>query len=151
MKEVCCNLWDHGLASTGAPSAICITTNGTVKANGSAVMGRGCALEAAQIYPGIAAQLGSQIEEAGNNVQIIRVVSSVPIVAFPVKYAWHERADLDLIARSARSLVELIACQGWREVLLPRPGCGNGQRDWEREVRPILLPILDDRVVVVYK
>ena len=149
MRQAQRNLWADGLASAG-PDAICITTNGTVKAGGAAVMGRGCAKEATLIYPGIAVQLGAQIEEDGNVVQIIRVISDLPLVAFPVKHAWHERADLDLIAASARQLMALVDLHGWQEVRLPRPGCGNGGRTWD-EVEPILAPILDDRVVVVYK
>jgi hypothetical protein len=35
-------------------------------------------------------------------------------------------------------------------VLVPRPGCGNGQLDWE-DVKPILLDHFDDRFIVVTK
>jgi hypothetical protein len=62
---------------------------------------------------------------------------------------WDQWADLDLIGRSADELVALTTRYGWQTVVLPRPGCNNGKRDWEKEVRPILLPILDDRFLVV--
>ena len=52
MIEVVGNLWTY------AADFRAITTNGTVKFDGRAVMGRGCAREATQRYPKIARQLG---------------------------------------------------------------------------------------------
>ena len=71
------------------------------------------------------------------------------LVAFPVKRHWRDPADPSLIVKSAFQLVELTDREGWRNVALPRPGCGNGRLDWE-VVRP-LLNLLDDRFVVVYQ
>jgi hypothetical protein len=130
--------------------ARCITTNGTVKPNGRAVMGRGCAKQATERYFAMQLTLGTAIKLYGNHVLIIDPhCDGIPLVSFPVKYEWSERADLDLIARSAHELVALTAVQGWTAVVLPRPGCGNGKRHWESEVRPILQPLLDDRFTVV--
>jgi hypothetical protein len=68
---------------------------------------------------------------------------------FPVKHHWREKADLDLIERSARQLVELADRFGYQRLLIPRPGCGNGQLSYE-EVRPVLKGILTgDRFVIV--
>lgn len=71
------------------------------------------------------------------------------LVIFPVKHAWYEPADLDLIRQSAIELLTLTAAQGWKTVLLPRPGCGNGQLTWD-QVRPVIAPFLNDRFVVVH-
>jgi hypothetical protein len=43
MKEITGELWDYYKKPN---YNICLTVNGTIKANGEAVMGRGCALEA---------------------------------------------------------------------------------------------------------
>lgn len=70
-------------------SAICITTNGFVKKDGCAVMGKGCALEAKQLFRGIDQSLGRAIYDKGNVTQIIRRVPRkddfLDIVSFPVK------------------------------------------------------------------
>jgi hypothetical protein len=131
--------------------ARCITTNGYVKADGAAVMGRGCALEARERFPGVDMLLGHRITKAGNHVHILPVDTRArwELVSFPVKHHWREKADLDLIARSCAELTELIEGEGWERVLLPRPGCGNGQLSWEGEVRPLISYLLDDRVVVI--
>lgn len=142
MREDLLDLW------TAPADARCITTNGTVKANGRAVMGRGTAKQATERYPFLQLTLGRAIRGWGNVPCILLPDERPMLVSFPVKHEWHELADLDLIARSARELVRLADGAGWRVVLLPRPGCGNGQRKWS-EVRPILQPILDDRFTAV--
>ena len=55
----------------GFPCAICITTNGVVKRNGDAVMGRGCAKDATLLYPGTERQLGMKLNKNGNQTQLI--------------------------------------------------------------------------------
>lgn len=131
--------------------ARCITTNGFVKTSGLAVMGRGCALEARERFPGIDAHLGALINRHGNHVQVLPSThrEDWDIVAFPVKHHWRQLADLDLIVRSCHELMALADEHHWQRILLPRPGCGNGQRDWDIEVRPAIFDVLDDRVVVI--
>ncbi len=123
----------------------CITTNGFVKLNGHAVMGRGCAREAAQKWPELPKELGTVLMAKGNKV---RIYEPAPLVTFPVKHAWFEKADPDLIVKSAKELVALTDLEGWKSVVIPRPGCGNGQLKWE-DVKPLLEPILDDRFTII--
>lgn len=132
--------------------ARCITTNGFVKTNGLAVMGRGCALQARERFPGLDAHLGSAINHHGNHVHLLQVhlPPVADLVSFPVKHHWRQLADLDLIVHSCHELMALAdEHPGWRRILLPRPGCGNGQRGWYGEVRPLVAKLLDDRVVVI--
>ena len=134
---------------------LCITTNGVVKRDGSGVMGAGCALEATELMPGIQFELGEAIRTYGNNVCWLRerkvFQGTQDIIAFPVKHVWWSKANLKLIRRSCKELYTV-----WKEtclereleglepisVLLPRPGCGNGGRDWKTEVKPILEELL---------
>lgn len=129
-----------------------ITTNGTVKANGRAVMGRGCARQATERYPFLQLKLGRLLKAHGNHAFVVWIdevnPNDPPLVSFPVKHAWDQRADLKLIERSAVELVVLADKHGWEKVVLPRPGCGNGQRKWS-EVKGILQPLLDNRFTVV--
>lgn len=131
--------------------ARCITTNGFVKTSGLAVMGRGCALEARERFPGIDAHLGALINRHGNHVHLLQVhlPPVADLVSFPVKHHWFQLADLDLIVRSCHELMALADEHHWQRILLPRPGCGNGQRDWDIEIRPAIFDVLDDRVVVI--
>lgn len=149
MKETTGNLWEEDA------SAICITTNGFVKKNGAAVMGRGCAEQATRYCPGIEFSLGEFISNFGNHVfDLGKWRTWAPhdhltrIYSFPVKHKWFEKGSLQLIERSAHELVEIVSTFGDERVVIPRPGCGNGQLRWE-DVKPVIEPILDDRFVII--
>jgi hypothetical protein len=136
--EVVGNLWSY-------PADFrVITTNGAVRSDGRAVMGRGCALEATKRYPKLARLLGERLRARGNHVQFFsdhELGDRVGLFTFPVKHRWNEPADLDLIRRSTGEF--------WRQLLasstyvLPRPGCGNGQLTWDA-VRPIVEDLPDN-------
>lgn len=149
MREAFGDLW------TMRADAICITTNGYVTAAGRGVMGRGVAAQAKRRFPGIEEALGEALTRSGNHTQVIAWWGdAVAIVAFPVKHVWQDAAKLGLIRRSCGELVALAdeprgkAGRTWDRILLPRPGCGNGRLDW-KDVRPVIEPLLDDRIVVV--
>lgn len=128
--------------------ARCITTNGTIKADGRAVMGRGVALQACERYLGLRKIQGRALQHQGN-VPTILLPGPPALVSFPVKHVWSDWADLVLIEQSTRMLVVLTDREGWQRVVLPRPGCNNGRRSWMKDVEPILHPLLDDRFTVV--
>ena len=144
MKELKENLW-----TTDADCRV-ITTNGFVKRNGEAVMGRGCALEAVKQWPELPALLGNVLRYRGNLTTLLLVdeVDEVALVALPVKHNWWEKADLRLIVNSTVELIKLVDYCGYKQVVLPRPGCGNGGLDWDY-VRPLMDTLLDDRFTVV--
>ena len=140
------NLWD--VYENGY--WVVITTNGTVKKNGLAVMGRGVALAAAQRFPDLPWMLGKALLKGGNRV---RSFGALRIISFPVKHEWHERADPQLIVQSARQLAlgaERYVKFFSENIYLVRPGCGNGGLIWG-EIKPLILPILDDRFIVLEK
>lgn len=135
-------------------NALAISTNGFVKKDGTLVMGKGCAFEATKRHPKLPAKLGEAVKHHGNHVHwalvyLDRLYRNV--ASFPVKPAgsywqpgWMMKADPELIKRSAQELSTLADSQLWTEIVLPRPGCGNGGLNWV-DVKPILADILDDR------
>jgi hypothetical protein len=142
MREITGNLWDYH--DDGWWTVI--TTNGSVRRDGQAVMGRGCAAEAAQRYPSLPRRLGTRLQRVGNR---LFVWEDLHLITFPVKHRWWEPADLRLIKQSAQALRDWmdVWVPGMR-VIVPRPGCGNGRLNW-RIVRPVLAAIWDDRVLVI--
>ncbi len=143
MQEIEGNLWNVSC------DLRLITTNGATRKDGAAIMGRGCALEAKQHFPGIDLKLGRLIREHGNRVmRLAKLADGSVLGSYPVKHHWKEEADPALIERSARQLVALANKFGHTNVLLPRPGCGNGKLSWE-QVEPILSEILDNRFTVI--
>lgn len=142
MKEIIGNIWDM------KADIICITTNGNVKSNGDAVMGRGIALQCAKRYPHIPSFLGKSIGKNGNCVVPLDTAVLPHIFSFPTKLNWWEKSDIELIKKSCHELKSWMDQQGYKKVLLPRPGCANGGLNWA-DVKKAIAPILDDRVTVV--
>lgn len=142
MIEVIGDLWEYEPADVRV-----ITTNGFVKNNGEAVMGRGCAREAKQKFPDISLELGVSIKKKGNIPFYFRKYG---IMTLPVKHVWYEKADLDLICESCSLMVNGLVNNHseWKNVLIPRPGCGNGQLDWT-QVKIAIEPLLDDRFRII--
>jgi hypothetical protein len=165
MKEITGNIWDYHQKG----NYILVTTNGSVTDKGACIMGRGIALQAKERFPKLPKMLGTKIKATGNFPHIF---PEYKIITFPVKRRYFEMADLKLIEYSAIMLVKALEDPRdfWRtrddilwnmvvhdaylparidNVYMVRPGCSNGRRNWESEVKPILSPILDDRFIVV--
>lgn len=134
MKEIVGDLWSYYLKPD---TTIFITTNGEWNAKGLAVMGRGCAKEAAERFHGIRSQLAQLLRDNGNVVQELRE----GLWSFPVKHHWKERADIELITRSAATVMGMALKAPEHTFVIPRPGCANGKLDWERDVRPHMIPL----------
>ena len=140
MNQVSGNLWEE------SADYVVITTNGYVKVNGCAVMGRGVALQAKTRYPGIDTALGSLLKAEGNHVGII---APYLLIALPVKHHWQEPADLELIKRSLRELNVLAKRLHPQKLVMPMPGTGNGQRKFEEVMPLVLAEGLGDNVTLV--
>lgn len=143
MTEVTGNLWTYSVPDKRIIK--CITTNGTIKRNQEAVLGRGCALEAATRYPVLPRILGVRLLREGLRLHYIQ---SLDLVCFPVKYQWHQNANISLIIESSRELCRLAKVFGDAIFVLPRPGCGNGRLEWSF-VRNQIEPYLPDNVHVI--
>lgn len=128
--------------------AICITTNGHVKKDGTCVMGRGCAKEALERWPNIGKVLGAKITARKNQCYLLGYVGKFAVASFPVKHHWRQNADLDLIEQSCKQIKQLADKHNWKVIVIPRPGCGNGKLDWE-QVKPILKQELDNRFRII--
>jgi len=143
MLERRINLWD--LSDEDGVKAI--TTNGVVGSGGSLIMGAGIAKQAAVMYPDLPKLLGDLVTRYGN---IPFYVEEHNIITYPTKYDWRAASPLRLIEQSAKLLLMRMKESELEHVFLPRPGCSNGGRDWEKEIKPLLTPILPDTVTVVY-
>lgn len=123
----------------------CITTNGTLRRSGYAIMGKGMALQAKHRYPRIEITLGRLIKKYGNHTFKL----GNGLISFPTKQHWRKDSDIELIKRSAKELVLLLKDDPAKRVLLTRPGCGNGNLRWP-EVKSCIQNILsDDKFIVV--
>ncbi|MGB3634998.1 MAG: hypothetical protein WA982_13220 [Rubrobacteraceae bacterium] len=146
MKEARMDLWE------AEADLRVITTNPIINRHGAAVMGRGCAREAKERITGLKYHFAKLLRRHGNRVMRLtrprKGSKGAALASFPVKHHYREAADPDLIVRSARQLVALADKFGYSQIVLARPGCGNGSLHWN-DVRPLLAGILDDRFTVL--
>jgi len=141
MKFETANLLDYVGKAT-----VVITTNGTVKRDGKANLGRGNAKEVGKAVTWLADKLGYLVNNFGNHVHYI----DEGIVSFPVEDTWTSQADIRLVKRSAEELRRLADKSGWDRIYMPLPGCGYGGLR-PSEVISELAPILDDRFIILNK
>ncbi|PLX66603.1 MAG: ADP-ribose-binding protein [Denitrovibrio sp.] len=125
---------------------VVVTTNGTVKKDGKANLGRGNAKEVGKAVSWLAEKLGYLVTNFGNHVHHIDEM----LISFPVEETWTSQADIMLVKRSAEELKRLADKQGWEKVYMPLPGCGFGGLRPSTVINEIA-PILDDRFIVLNK
>lgn len=128
--------------------AICITTNGVIKKDGTAVMGAGLAKQALNKWPLLGRLLGIHIRMNGNTLSPLLVHEECWLVSFPTKNDWKDPSSIELITESAISLLEFTERFQWNNVFLPPAGCGLGGLSID-VVKPILEDILDDRFTMI--
>lgn len=136
----------------GPREAVCVTTNGMVRADGRAVMGRGIAKEADDRFH-LAADLARLLKRHGNRAFDLGVRSDgtgheARVLTLPTKGDWRMPSDPALVRRSLAEVVRLCDDLGVTRCYLPCPGCANGGLDWKTQVRPICEELLDDRFTV---
>jgi len=162
MKQITDNIWN--LHKQG--KYIVIPINGYIRKDGAAVMGRGLAYQASRKYPLLELKLGVLLDENYNKSTLtkdhhahgqplinqpqipVMSLSEDNLIFFPVKYNWWESANLTLIEKSCKNLLEHIHYnlalrpQDY-PIYLPRVGCGNGKLKWA-QVEPILNKYLNN-------
>lgn len=149
MRVIKADIWDYWKRGY----FVIIPTNGTVKKNGEAVMGRGLALQAKERFPDLPRELATWLKKYGNRCF---TSEGYRLITFPVKYHWKGKADLDLIRQSVKDLVKSVnsmdmerVYDDWLKVAIPKVGCGNGGLDWKKDVEPVLDQWLDSRFIVI--
>ena len=150
----------------GKNSWIVIPTNIGWKKDGSNVMGRGLAKQAAIRFPKFPYWYGAVCRKYAENsiwpldfYPILKIEGSIindkytflGLIPFPVKklnrtqphYSWSNPADLETIAISVKVFMQKHQKYvGKAAVYFPLIGCGNGGLDW-KDVKPITQPILN--------
>lgn len=122
-------------------SWLVIPTNGQVKRNGEAVMGKGVALEFAETFSHFPLALGRAIKKNGANR--LYIFPDYQVITFPTKHHWKDKSDLELMHVSFTELDVFLTYFSKHfsfdmgKVYIPRVGCRNGGLDWTK-VKPMM-------------
>lgn len=111
-----------------------ITTNGIIKGDGTAVMGKGVAKQAADKYPGLPTDLAEHLRQ---NRNVLGYFPQYGIVTLPTKDHWKHKSSLILIEDGCRALAALALVLSDSTFVMVPPGIGAGGRTWA-EVEPIV-------------
>ncbi len=127
-KEIKANIWDF------EDDVKVITTNGIVKRDGTAVMGKGLALQASNNFPMLSTYLGEYInlhKNENDNGNRCYYFPNMKIITFPTKHNWRENSDYNLICKSMRELYNLYINYNINKIIFPHVGCSNGGLLWK--------------------
>lgn len=124
---------------------VVVPTNRRVKKDGTAVMGAGLALQAAQRYPELPKELGISLQFGGNNR--VHYFPQFKVLAFPTKDHWADPSTLKQVTHSAKDMADwlwdLAQENHFVTLLVPRLGCGLGGLGWN-DVKPVLEDLWKD-------
>lgn len=124
-----------------------IPINTTLKTDGSLVMGAGLAKQAAERYKFLPKKLGDYYSNKPASILYSYEDLTVKLIAFPTKIYWSRMSDLGLIEKGLADLKvwtdELELESVSYKIICPRLGCGLGQLDWVKDVKPLMLKYFD--------
>jgi hypothetical protein len=118
---------------------VVIPTSISWRRDGTAVLGRGLAKQAAERWPNLPIDYGEQCMRHGAATPVLahrpRGLNPRNLILFPVKplnaaqpqLSWQQPADLELIQRSLKQLQAMIPELSGGCIYISDVGCGNGQ------------------------
>jgi len=124
-----------------------ITTNGELKADGCAVMGKGTAAQALERFPGLDYFLGLRLRKYGNRLFTFGYCG---IFTFPTKHKWRYRSNFTLIRQSVAELTVIANNNPNHIYVIPLPGTGAGGLS-PSKIWPLLEPLPDNVIIATGK
>lgn len=129
----------------------------TVPVNVVGVMGAGLALAISNRRPDINPQYKKLCNSGAVAVGRCACITSKNsekdkknILLFPTKAHWKEPSSVKIIESGLKHLVENYKELGITSLALPALGCGLGQLDYIKDVRPLMVKYLDPLDIDVY-
>lgn len=135
-----------------SPVDVLVNTVNTV-----GVMGKGIAKKFKTIYPEMFKEYQRLCETKQLTIGKLWLYKTPNkwILNFPTKTTWRMPSRIDYIESGLKAFVKGYAVNGITSVAFPALGCGNGELNWNNQVRPLMdkylrwLPI--DIFIYVYK
>ncbi len=135
-----------------SPAHVLVNTVNTV-----GVMGKGIAKTFKQIYPEMFEKYRQLCETGALTVGKLWIYKTPNkwILNFPTKTTWRQPSRLEYIEQGLSAFLKAYADRGVTSIAFPALGCGNGELDWENQVRPLmeqyLKPLPIDIFIYVYR
>ena len=116
------------------------------------VMGKGIAKDFKQIYPEMFEEYQELCEKGTFNVGNLWLykTSNKWVLNFPTKKHWRQPSKPEYIEEGLKKFVDTYHVYGITSISFPLLGCGNGELDWETQVRPLMEQYLQALPITVY-
>ncbi|MBD3234104.1 MAG: hypothetical protein GF315_10325 [candidate division Zixibacteria bacterium] len=114
--------------------------------NTEGVMGKGIAKDFKMLFPEMFKEYQSKCERGELDIGKLHLYKTPNkwILNFPTKKHWRQRSKIEYIEAGLRKFRRVQI--PWRifSISFPRLGCGNGELDWESQVKPKMEKYLSD-------
>ena len=130
-----------------SPARVLVNTVNTV-----GVMGKGIAKRFKQVYPDMFERYQELCEKDAFDVGDLWLYKTPNkwVLNFPTKRHWRQRSQPEYVEQGLRKFVDAYHVYGITSISFPLLGCGNGELDWETQVRPLMEQYLDPLPISVF-
>ncbi len=130
-----------------SPARVLVNTVNTV-----GVMGKGIAKDFKKVYPDMFKQYQVICENKQLDIGKLWLYKTNHkwIMNFPTKKHWRSPSRPEYIEAGLRKFVSTYAEKGIASISFPMLGCGNGELNWENEVRPLMEKYLDSLPIDIF-
>lgn len=130
-----------------SPAQVLVNTVNTV-----GIMGKGIAKDFKNIYPEMFEQYQVFCEKELFDIGKLWIykTSHKWILNFPTKKHWRNKSKLEYIEDGLKKFVDTYDTKGITSISFPKLGCGNGELDWDKQVKPMMEHYLANLPIDIY-
>jgi len=130
-----------------SPARVLVNTVNTV-----GVMGKGIAKDFKTIYPEMFKRYQELCEKKMLTIGRLWLYKTDHkwILNFPTKVHWKNPSKIEYIEAGLKKFVSCYAEKGITSISFPMLGCGNGELDWDSEVRPLMEHYLNNLPIDIH-
>ena len=130
-----------------SPARVLVNTVNTV-----GVMGKGIAKDFKQVYPEMFSQYQQICEKGSFDIGTLWLYKTTNkwVLNFPTKRHWRQPSQPEYVEAGLRKFVETYHVFGITSISFPQLGCGNGELDWDVQVKPLMEQYLRNLPIAVF-
>ena len=130
-----------------SPARVLVNTVNTV-----GVMGKGIAKDFKRVYPEMFGQYQRICEKGSLDIGTLWLYKTTNkwVLNFPTKRHWRQPSQPEYVEAGLRKFVETYHTFGITSISFPLLGCGNGELDWDMQVKPLMEQYLRKLPITVF-
>lgn len=130
-----------------SPAQVLVNTVNTV-----GVMGKGIAFDFKRLFPEMYQQYRELCEQNQFKIGMLWLYKSPNkwVLNFPTKKHWRHPSHVEYIEAGLQKFVNSYTNLGIHSIAFPSLGCGNGQLDFETQVKPLMEKYLRNLPIEVF-